>query len=60
MKRQEINDMEGKLKRVKAQTKKMENSFEIDSQRIIQIKECIGKISEVIECDIEGNQELVG
>jgi hypothetical protein len=60
VKRQEIKEMEGKLKKVRAETAQMEHSYEIDSQKILQIKACIGKISDVIECDIEANQELVG
>mgnify|MGYP006879214348 CR=1 FL=1 len=34
VKRQEIKEMEGKLKKVRAETAQMEHSYEIDSQKI--------------------------
>lgn len=59
-KRQEIKDMESKLNRAREEIVEMEKSQEKDTEKISRIKACIGKISQVIDCKVEENQELVG
>lgn len=59
-KRQEIKEMETKLNRAREEIGDMEKSQEKDTEKINRIKECIGKISQAIDCRVEENQELVG
>ena len=59
-KRKAIKELEKKLKLTNNEVSKMEIAQKTNQTRIKNIKECISKISTVVECDQSQNQDLLG
>ena len=55
-----IKELEKKLARTNNEVEQMETEQAVNLEKITKIKEGISKISKVIECDEEQNQELLG
>lgn len=59
-KRRAIKELEEKLRKTNEEVNQMEKQQALDQAKILSIKECIKKISQVVECDISMNQDLLG
>lgn len=58
-KRKAIKEMENKLNKTNEEITGMEREQQINQNKITKVKECISKISKVVECDTP-NQDLLG
>ena len=59
-KRKAIKEMEKTLTKTNEQIAEMERDQRTNQSKIVKVKECISKISQVVECDDSENQELLG
>lgn len=59
-KRKAIKEMEKKLNKTNEEVLGMEREQQINQNKITKVKDCISKISKVVECDDTQNQDLLG